>query len=450
MRHLPGFSGPAWIEVDRNTLVKEIGSLVKKHWRTWVAVIFSLQALSGNCQKFALHNGDRVLFYGDSITAQRFYTRYVEDFVLTRYPGIEVTFVNAGVPGDTVYGGYTGDQATRLKRDVFPEDPTVITIMLGMNDGYYVPYEQKYFNIYAGGYQALLKAMETRFPQARVTLLTPTPYDEVTHGTEFAHYNDVVSRYAAFVRGLAASSHLAMSDFNEAVQKLANAGVKKDPSLAALLIPDRIHPSEAAHWVMAAELARTWGMSPVVSRVSLDGSKGAVLESDNTAVSGLEKAGAGLRWTQADHALPLPLALENEMVDFVLGISDLEAMDQQILRVNGLPAAHYELKIDGKVITSFSREQLLAGVNLALYPTPMENQAKEVDGIELERTELDQAHFLLTIDDPKVPSDPAATKAIQAKDAALWEQQRKSSQPHPHAFELLPQQMPVPGENRVD
>ncbi len=33
---------------------------------------------------FALRNGDRVVFYGDSITAQRFYTRDVEEFLLTR------------------------------------------------------------------------------------------------------------------------------------------------------------------------------------------------------------------------------------------------------------------------------------------------------------------------------------------------------------------------------
>src|SRR5215469_4949123 len=131
--------------------------------------------VTANAQGPALHDGDRVVFYGDSITAQRFYTRFVEDFLLTRYPGMHISFVNAGVPGDTVYGGYTGDQATRLKRDVFPQQPTVITVMLGMNDGYYVPFEQKYFNIFTGGYQALLAAMQENLPAARITLITPTP-----------------------------------------------------------------------------------------------------------------------------------------------------------------------------------------------------------------------------------------------------------------------------------
>jgi hypothetical protein len=35
---------------------------------------------------FELKDGDRVVFYGDSITEQRLYTTYVEQYVLTRYP----------------------------------------------------------------------------------------------------------------------------------------------------------------------------------------------------------------------------------------------------------------------------------------------------------------------------------------------------------------------------
>ena len=74
-------------------------------------------------QQFVLHDGDTVVFYGDSITAQRLYTRDVEDFVLTRYPKLHVRFLNAGVPGDTVSGGYAGTVAERVQRDVQPLHP---------------------------------------------------------------------------------------------------------------------------------------------------------------------------------------------------------------------------------------------------------------------------------------------------------------------------------------
>jgi len=185
-------------------------------------------------------------------------------------------------------------------------------------------------------------------------------------------------------------------------------------------------------------LARSWGLSPIVSRVSLDGAKAAVLSTQNTQLSALEQKAGSLNWTQTDNALPLPLPLENEMMQFVIDISDLAAMDQQILQVSSLPEPHYTLKIDGKPIASLSREQLANGVNLALYSTPMENQAKEIDGIELKRAQLDQAKFILTIDEPKSPSPSAALESIEAMGALLLDQQRKASRPRAHSFELVP------------
>ncbi|MGD0480394.1 MAG: SGNH/GDSL hydrolase family protein [Terracidiphilus sp.] len=398
-----------------------------------------MSAPRSHSQQLALHEGDRVVFYGDSITAQRLYTRFVEDFVLTRYPQMQITFWNAGIPGDTVYGGYTGDMPARLKRDVLPHQPTVITIMLGMNDGYYMAFNQKYLDIYKEGYSKLLDALQSEIPAARVTLISPTPYDEVTHGTEFAGYNEVISRHAAFVKELAASSHRGFSDFNQVETDLLNGGTQKNSSLAALLIPDRIHPAEASHWVLAAALARSWGLSPIVSSVQLDAPLKKAGAAENTQVSDLTLKDGTLHWTQTDNALPLPLQLDDGMIQFVLSISGLEAMDQQLLRVNGLPAARYTLEIDGKKIASFAREQLATGVNLALYSTPMENQAKGVDGIEIKRTRLDEVRFLLAIEDPKTGNDAETLRALEAKDTALAEEQRRLAQPKPHRFELSPE-----------
>ena len=68
---------------------------------------------------FALRDGDRVTFYGDSITEQREYTEFVEEYLLTRFPDWKVTFHNAGVSGDKVSGGWAGPIDLRLDRGVF-------------------------------------------------------------------------------------------------------------------------------------------------------------------------------------------------------------------------------------------------------------------------------------------------------------------------------------------
>jgi len=390
-------------------------------------------------QQMALHDGDRVVFYGDSITAQRYYTRFVEDFVLTRYPQLHVAFFNAGVPGDTVNGGYTGDTATRLKRDLFPHQPTVVTVMLGMNDGGYTQFDQQYFDSYSSGYRKLLAAIQVGAPGARITLISPTPYDEITNGTEFPGYGETIGRYAAFVKELAASSRLGFSDFHAAIVSLANSGMKENPSLAALLVPDRIHPSEAAQWAMAAALARDWGMSPVVCSVHLDAEKDAPVATENAQVTGLTASDGKLQWTELDGSLPLPLDLENGMVRFVVNNSEVGAMDREMLRVDRLAKPQYALKIDGHSIATFDREQLAAGVNLALYPTPMQGQARDVDGDEAKRTRLDEAHFILAVEPPQSGDESAATAAIEARDQVLATEERKTAQPVPHAFELDPE-----------
>src|SRR5262245_48422298 len=99
-------------------------------------VFFCLTAEAPLAQStFYLKDGDRVVFYGDSITEQRLYTTFTETYVLTRFPKLKVSFVHSGVGGDRVTGGWAGDIDLRLNRDVFAHQPTVMTIMLGMNDG---------------------------------------------------------------------------------------------------------------------------------------------------------------------------------------------------------------------------------------------------------------------------------------------------------------------------
>jgi lysophospholipase L1-like esterase len=409
--------------------------------RFWLLIVTLALAvtLALPAQQLSLKDGDRVAFYGDSITAQRYYTRFVEDFLLTRYPNLHVEFFNAGIPGDTVSGGYTGDAQLRLKRDLFPHQPTVVTIMLGMNDGFYSPFDPKYLDIYSSGYHKLLDSIQSTLPGARITVISPTPYDETTHGTEFLHYNQTMTRYTAWVRDLATSSHYVYSDFNTPMNRLTEKATELNPSFAELLIPDRIHPSEPAQWIMAAALAHSWGFSPVVANVHVDASQPAATATENAQISSLAVKDGRLTWTELDGSLPLPLDLENDLLRFIVNISDLADMDQEILRVDHLAAERYTLKIDGHDVAALDRSQLEKGVNLALYATPMEDQARDIDSSEQKRMWLDDTHFVIVQEGPELPDQAGLAKPLVEKDAQLSADQHKNAQPKPHAFELDPQ-----------
>jgi lysophospholipase L1-like esterase len=372
--------------------------------------LFSGSAL--RAQDFYLHSGDRVTFYGDSITAQRYYTRDIQDFVETRYPKLQVTYHNAGVPGDKVTGGYAGDACTRVERDVKPWDPTVITVMLGMNDGDYVPPDPKIFGDYQGGYEKLIAMLHTAAPAAHITLLENTPYDEVTHGTEFTGYMATTEQNAKETPALAQREGLPVVDDYSPVKQVLEHAKIVDPSLASLLVIGRIHPSEPLHWVMAEAVMKAWHIDAVVSAVTLSGASQAVMQTIRTRVTGLSVRGDDIEWDQLDEALPLPFDLDDPLMNFVLKISDLDSFDQETIKITDLQPGQYRLTIDKTNVGVFSAGQIAKGINLALLKTPMWEQARAYDGYLARRSQLEDADFIL-LAETKVKDEATARRILR-------------------------------------
>src|SRR5579862_638654 len=201
---------------------------------------------------FALHDGDRVLFYGDSITDNQFYPQFVENYVLTRYPNLKVTFLNYGWSGDKVSGGGGGDIEKRLTRDVFPFHPTVVTIMLGMNDGqYHFTWDDGIAKTFETGYEHILDELKSH-GNPRLTFIKPSPYDDVT--LPATGYNAVLQRFGEYLDGLAPKVGAVAVDFNSPMVDLLTKAKESEPEAARKLIPDRIHPTWPAHMVMGDAL----------------------------------------------------------------------------------------------------------------------------------------------------------------------------------------------------
>src|SRR6266699_6012968 len=133
--------------------------------------LLMLTALAAHAQSFALKDGDRVVFYGDSITDQRLYTTLTETYVVTRFPKLNVQFVHSGWGGDRVTGGGGGPIDVRLQRDVLAYQPTVMTIMLGMNDGSYRAFDEAIFDRYGKGYQHIIDSVKEALPGIRITVI---------------------------------------------------------------------------------------------------------------------------------------------------------------------------------------------------------------------------------------------------------------------------------------
>jgi lysophospholipase L1-like esterase len=404
--------------------------------RVVAALVGVLYSLTLHAQDFYLHAGDRVAFYGDSITAQRLYTQDIESFVNTRYPTLNVDFLNAGVPGDRVTGGYAGDAATRVARDVAPFKPTVLTVMLGMNEGGYTAFSPGVLPPFLDGYSQLLKLLRAAAPAARITLLENSPYDEVTHGSEFVGYMDNTERIADSTRELAARGKVELIDTGTPIKRLLVSAAVAEPKLAALLIRDRIHPGEAAHWVTAATVMKAWRVNPIVSSVQLDATTATIKSMQRTSVTSLAGNTTGLNWRQLDEALPLPLDLNDALMQMVLRLTDLESLDQETLCISGLKPGKYTLTIDHKTaLGPFTAEQLGRGINLALMQTPMLSQARGISGDLDNRSKLEQAEFYLRVE-TSAANKECASRALAEGEEDYTRRARDGRLIKPHQFDV--------------
>jgi lysophospholipase L1-like esterase len=406
---------------------------------TRVALLSLLLAPSlAHGQGFALKDGDHVVFYGDDITEDGQYARAVEEYVATRFPAWNIDFFYAGVGGDRVNGGDAGSIDLRLDRDVIAARPNVVTIMLGMNDGGYRPFDQALFDAYGQGYRRILSRLAEALPGARFTPLGPSPFDDVTSRPVFADgYSAVLRRYGKLVEEVAKERGATFVDLGAPLQTGLEKVNKLSPSLARMIIPDRVHPGPAGHLVMAGALLRAWNAPPLVTLVEIDATAATarLVRAENTEVTGL--LAKELTWTQTDRALPLPVRFGDSDVDLAeTAGAGLEALDQQVLKITGLSKGSYELLIDGGSLGRFSETELGLGVNLATRDTPMLKQALAVRSAVRGRPPVQfvRRRLLVAADKDSKFADTAA--ALEGLDARLHQDQRARAVPTSRRYEV--------------
>src|SRR5581483_8823603 len=105
-------------------------SRVFAHFASCAAVV-ALAFASARAAEPALQlkDGDVWVMAGDSITAQRLHTNYIEAFYRLKHPQWHLHFRNSGIGGNRV-----GSILARFDYDVVAWKPTIVSIELGMND----------------------------------------------------------------------------------------------------------------------------------------------------------------------------------------------------------------------------------------------------------------------------------------------------------------------------
>lgn len=316
---------------------------------------------------FFFKPSDRVVFLGDSITAQYQYSTYIELYLTTRMPKGSFTFLNAGIGGDTANGG-----AGRFQGHVLAEKPTAVTINFGMNDGGYGAFDAGRNKQYVEKTEAMLDMANKA--GVRVALLSPNAVDR-RNKSNGKQYVETQKQFYAPLKELAEKHKVSFVD-QYALTRAATDKMELDDPMAKKAVPyyDGFHTSPPGGMLMAHAILTGLKAPALVSDVVIDAGKA---DTKGCKAEALQATPTGASFTRTDEALPLPV--QKDWLPMLPYTNELKDLNYYGLTVKGLKDGDYTVSIDGKEVAKYSAMELAAGVNLGnLTSGPVWEQGNKV------------------------------------------------------------------------
>jgi lysophospholipase L1-like esterase len=315
---------------------------------------------------------------GDSITAQRLHTNYIEAFYRTRLPNLHLHFRNSGIGGNR-----TGNVLKRFDYDVAAWKPTIVSVELGMNDAN-GPVDQ-----YINGMREIIGKI--RAIGAQPVLISSSPVDDGSimgdwrsPRCEALHkFTEALQKLAEEEKVVFVDQYHALLDVwgknrragAEAAEKAGTpppvapvvpAGTPAKPApIPPSLIPlrgDTIHPGDVGQYTMAAVILDGLGAPGEVSSATI-AADGKVVEAKRCKITDASAKDGRISFTRLDEASPWPILPSAksaaQLVPKMLGLS------QYNLKVTGLrDDAQYAVSFDGKPAATVTGQELAAGWNM--------------------------------------------------------------------------------------
>jgi len=225
----------------------------------WLSALLLSAALAVAATVDSLAN-QKIVVLGDSITQGGGYVSFMDYYLQRLRPQARFEVYPLGLSSETVSGlsepGHAGDKfarpclSERLPRVLEKMRPDVVFACYGMNDGIYLPLEEKRFQAFKDGINHLLDSCQ-KAGVKRIILVTPPIYDATTNAGEF-NYDTVLTAYAAWEKTLARPG-LEVVDLHTAMRAARD-------QRAEGFSKDHVHPGDEGHLLMARTILTGLGL----------------------------------------------------------------------------------------------------------------------------------------------------------------------------------------------
>ena len=301
----------------------------------------------------------RVAIVGDSITQQRLYSRYVEQYLVACMPELDVQVMQFGWNGETA-----GVFFRRMTNDLLGFMPDVVTTCYGMNDGGYQSYKPETGKNYGDGMRKIVRGLKAE--KKTVVVGSPGVVDSkyFRGGREAAAvYNETLGQLAGIAQAVAKEEGGAFVDVHSpmmAAMSTAKAALGNDYDVAGT---DGVHPRQNGHLVMAYAFLKGMGFDGNLGTITVD-------------LKGTSMAEGGHKILKADKGV---VELESSRYPFCFGSDEKSPLSNRsilpyvpfnrdlnrlMLVVRNVSGGKARIKW-GKNEKSFTAAELAKGINLA-------------------------------------------------------------------------------------
>jgi lysophospholipase L1-like esterase len=209
-----------------------------------------------------LKKDDRIVFFGDSITAAAVkpqgYITLLTNAITAAHPDLGVETFGAGISGNKV-----PNLQKRLEKDVLAKKPSIVFIYIGINDVWH--WRKNKEGEMAGGttkelFESGLKEIIGKINDAggRVILCTPSVIGEKNDGSN--DRDDMLEEYSAISRKVAADTGSQMVDLRKAFAEYLKAN-NPDNVGKGILTGDGVHLNAKGNAFVAAQMGKAIGIT---------------------------------------------------------------------------------------------------------------------------------------------------------------------------------------------
>ena len=387
--------------------------------------------------------GDKVAIVGDSITEQRIYSVYIEDYLLACTPQMKASVMQFGWSGEQSSGF-----AARMENDLLPYHPNVVTTCYGMNDGWYKAYEP----VIGETYEKWMTQIVSRLRDEHIRAILGSP-GVVDSDTAFSGNKEMAATYNDNLAHLRDIDKKLASDYGMTFANLHDTMMKTMVDAKAVLGPtyhvaggDGIHPSANGQLVMAYTFLKAMGFDGDIGTITID-MKGKASATDGHKVLSMNGGTVEIESTR----YPFCFYGDDKSPDSNRSILPYVQFNQDLNRltlvVKNLKSAKAQITW-GTVTKEFARADLEKGINLAAEF--LDNPFSEAFGKVTEAVAGKQGYETWAIKEmitkfralreqvpgnAEIEKDAASIRdAVLAKQATLQEQARATVTPVKHTI----------------